>query len=436
MSILETILGQLSQSVILSEGDVMKLREYIAIKHAQKTVTERALILADALNRVVEPAFEGIDFEHWVPLRKNLFQNTLAIGVLTLHKGHIFEAVLTLQESAEQLKYVLAGWLTKHIETPIQSSDLENYFPKNHKADIAQEVEITCETRFTPETILAELPHLSEADHYYNKESVSKLEQTYSQKELQVILKNLGWVACGLQFIVSQFIWQPQLLSPIEVSPIEPINVMKVANTDQAVYKELVSGKKPAAVKSSVPMVTAVSEVISVPTVSKVSANPVAKPVKHIATPKSTASVNVNHKKPFAYKHFNESELKRALNSRNSILAEDKYFNTIMQTAKAHSLDPRLLFAIAGQEQSLVKKTLPHAARVANNPFNIYGSWKKYNTSISDSSDIVCNTIVNRMKKWNGSGSALKWINRTYADDPHWHVGVKRYYDWLIDETN
>lgn len=135
------------------------------------------------------------------------------------------------------------------------------------------------------------------------------------------------------------------------------------------------------------------------------------------------------------YKAFDIEKLRNVLISKRSKLAEPIYFESIIETAKAHDIDPRFLFAIAGQEQGLVDTNGDYALKMANNPFNVYGSWKRYNTNIKDSSEIVCNTIVKRIGKWPGKGDPIAWLNKTYAADEKWGRGVKYYYKWLCAET-
>lgn len=136
-----------------------------------------------------------------------------------------------------------------------------------------------------------------------------------------------------------------------------------------------------------------------------------------------------------AYRAFNTDRLKQYLIQKNSLLADSMYFNTMIQTAQSHNIDPRFIFAIAGQEQGLVPRTHPSASKIANNPFNIYNSWQKYNTTIHDSSEIVCNTIANRMAKWDGHGSSVAFLNATYAEDPNWAAGVEKYYRLIKEAT-
>lgn len=98
----------------------------------------------------------------------------------------------------------------------------------------------------------------------------------------------------------------------------------------------------------------------------------------------------------------------------------------IIQASQEYDLNPLLLFAIAGQEQAFVPKNERNAKQIANNPFNVYGSWQIYNTTILDSSRIAANLIVTLSKDKPLSIDPLVWINTKYAEDKTWHIGVRK----------
>jgi putative ABC transport system permease protein len=124
------------------------------------------------------------------------------------------------------------------------------------------------------------------------------------------------------------------------------------------------------------------------------------------------------------YKPFNLVDLKSYLLAKNSLLAEEPYFSAIIDAGREFDVNPLLLFAIAGQEQSFVPKDHELAKEMANNPFNVFYSWKKYNTDIEDTSRIAARTLVNLGQGCPDNINPIKWINRKYASDPGWWKGV------------
>ncbi|MFZ5642695.1 MAG: hypothetical protein ACOY46_03785 [Bacillota bacterium] len=126
------------------------------------------------------------------------------------------------------------------------------------------------------------------------------------------------------------------------------------------------------------------------------------------------------------YRDIDTAKLKAALIKRNSILADELYFSAILQAAREYNVNPLLLFAITGQEQAFVPRTDENAAKIANNPFNVYHSWTEYNTNISDSARIAANTVVSLSRNRPAEVDPLVWLNRKYAEDSQWWVGVSQ----------
>lgn len=142
-----------------------------------------------------------------------------------------------------------------------------------------------------------------------------------------------------------------------------------------------------------------------------------------------------NNKIPYVYqyKELNLEKLKHWLNENNSYLAQEPYFSAIVESSKIHNLNPCLLFAITGKEQSLVPKNHPKAAQIANNPFNVFGSWKIYNTNIRESADIACKTIIKISADRPDNIDFLHWLNSRdgtggYAEDTEWCIGVGKIF--------
>lgn len=135
------------------------------------------------------------------------------------------------------------------------------------------------------------------------------------------------------------------------------------------------------------------------------------------------------------YKDINEAELNNWLIKRKSLLAEEPYFSTIISISKKYDIDALLMFAITGQEQSFVPNNRGNSRRIANNPFNVYGSWRKYNTNIKDSAEIAARTLIRLSKDKPEYIDPIKWINRKYAEDPNWWRNVKYIYEHLSKNT-
>lgn len=135
------------------------------------------------------------------------------------------------------------------------------------------------------------------------------------------------------------------------------------------------------------------------------------------------------------YKEINEVALKAWLENKHSLLVTEPYFSTLMDTAKSFNINPLLLFSITGQEQGFVPSSHPYALQMANNPFNLYGSWEDYNTSIKEAAKIAARTIIRLGKDCPEGEDQIKWINQSYAADPNWHIGVSYFLNELENAT-
>jgi hypothetical protein len=147
----------------------------------------------------------------------------------------------------------------------------------------------------------------------------------------------------------------------------------------------------------------------------------------------SAANQRIHNNLPsyLQYEQVDDKNLREWLNGRKSILAEEPYYSSIMNAASEFNIDPLLLFAITGQEQGFVSKEHVNADKIANNPFNVFHSWEDFNTNISESSRIAARTIVNVSKDRPKEADPFQWINRKYAEDPNWWVGVSTIYKQL-----
>jgi len=117
-------------------------------------------------------------------------------------------------------------------------------------------------------------------------------------------------------------------------------------------------------------------------------------------------------------------KLQAYLASRNSLLRHEPYFSAIMDAAYRFDIHPLLLFAITGQEQGFVPEDHPQAESIANNPFNVHHSWREFNTTTAHSAEIAARTIIRLSRDRPPEIDPIEWINREYAEDPLWHRGV------------
>lgn len=137
----------------------------------------------------------------------------------------------------------------------------------------------------------------------------------------------------------------------------------------------------------------------------------------------------------YKYQDYNYKLIKDYLRARNSMLLEGENLEIIIAKAKAYNIDPLILLAIIGQEQGFVPKDGKYAAKIINNPFNVYHSWMDYNTTLSQSTVIACNTINHVTSRLDYEEDYFYWLNQVYAEDEAWACGVRRIYNILDSLT-
>lgn len=134
-----------------------------------------------------------------------------------------------------------------------------------------------------------------------------------------------------------------------------------------------------------------------------------------------------------SFEPVNKERLQGYLKRKNSLLADEPYFSTIIEICAVEDVHPALLFAITGQEQGFVKRGSENAALIVNNPFNVYHSWVEYNTDLKDSAKIAAKTIRASLKERPKGENAFKWLNKTYAEDDNWWKGTENIFMSIED---
>ncbi|MCE3203488.1 M23 family metallopeptidase [Paenibacillus sonchi] len=137
------------------------------------------------------------------------------------------------------------------------------------------------------------------------------------------------------------------------------------------------------------------------------------------------------------YRALNISVLIQWLNDRDSALANADVLRLIDQAAKSQNIDPYLLIAITGAEQSFVPRSNPSAEKIIRNPWNVFGNWKVGRGSmltIGEAARIAAKTIVKLSKEKPSTVDAIEWLssrnnpNGYYAADPNWWRNVSSIY--------
>lgn len=127
----------------------------------------------------------------------------------------------------------------------------------------------------------------------------------------------------------------------------------------------------------------------------------------------------------FRFSSIRTDDLKRYLEAKNSALLNSGYLNQLLTESKETDINPLLLVAILGQEQGYVPREHRYADIMLKNPFNIYGSWETHRIGFDKSLGEACFTINASLAKRTYYEDPFEVINKRYAQDPNWRLGVK-----------
>lgn len=148
--------------------------------------------------------------------------------------------------------------------------------------------------------------------------------------------------------------------------------------------------------------------------------------------------------KDLQYQDMNIYGMKAWLDQRNSALADVTVLSAINEAGKSQNVDPYLLVAITGQEQSFVPKNGNHASEIIRNPWNVFGCWcsgRGATLTTGQAASIAAQTIVKLSQDRPDGFDAIEWIdsprnpNGVYAEDSHWWIGVSRFYHAIHEDV-
>lgn len=377
-NLMENFIKELESKKILSKDDIIILKKYIATKYADHSPAQKLHVLTTSINQVLDKNIEGIKKEYAETIRQSLLKTTLLKDGRTIFLIDIFNTSISFQDGTYDFSESILNWINSHVANKASAEDLKKFNLKfEEKRDIQDEA---IEVIKSDATTSIENTKPNELKETLEIESTNGLEKT---KHI-VTSKKVKCAACAL--LVASFLFQ---------------------------YKYVLSKNLPHK---------------NVYTSNASSAKPIVKNEEKIASNKVASS---NLPQYFKYKKINQDKLKGYLANKNSLLIKEPYFSTLINVAKEFDLNPLVLFAITGQEQSFVPVNTSSANKIVNNPFNVFHSWQEYNTNLKDAAEIASRTVINLCKDRPNDKEAFHWINRKYAEDPHWGDGVEKIYNEL-----
>ena len=479
------LMAELEHVQVLSPIQVDRIRMYIEKKFEKYSKQNIAMVFADTVHKVLDNELNVFSNDNRIAIKKNVLLQAMHRAEFFLNGMDIFKGIIKVEKANSENVNIVKDWIIKHVGKKYTfevARILDEIFtlnpaPVERKCTLDNNIKITEVNNEIAVTFEEHIPFLRiESLMDWGNEKIDGIrnvlhDQVWREAIFQrlvdpakISIATMGMCALlssnlfvgeslltkykyptisssldSINIILNNRINSNQVVFDSKVESNEVLNLHDIQEKEQIYHmqaKEIVKNNIDTNMDNKIvykvadTIIQEKEEIIKSEQVSKdVNTDKTIAKEEEKLTVKVTNNVTVNNQ--IKYKEIQKDALKKWLNDRNSILAEQPYFNAIIDTAKEYNLNPLVLFAITGQEQSFVQAKKTNAHIIANNPFNVHGSWKKYNTDIFDSSAIAAKTIIRLAKGCPEGTNVFKWINRKYAEDQNWWIGVNKIFKQL-----
>lgn len=391
------ILEDLKKNQILPSKSVHTLRNYIDQKYPGYPPEQSSKIFADALHKIIDQNIVHFDKVHRNSIKKDLLIQVSKKETFSINAFDIFEACTQLYlENPDTVEH-LTNWLNTNQSNLILKESVTDLIldlqqgPIDDNIQVIEAPKVIKRVPAQPYALL--VPPQQKSDKRWN---------------LSFKVYRDAWIALKDYVIINYQMRQKRQFATL-------LMVMVMITGMLVGFKAIRPNK--IAQEDTLP----IDYLLNLPV-----------DMRTLDTQLSDASMTTNQMDLyFMYKEINQVALRAWLSEKDSLLAEEPYFTTIFNVAKDYNVNPLLLFAITGQEQAFVPKSNAHSSLIINNPFNVYQSWEAYNTDLEDATRIASNTIVKLSKNCPDDTDLIQWINRRYAEDTNWHIGVSSIFSEL-----
>ncbi|TGE35124.1 hypothetical protein E4K67_26910 [Desulfosporosinus fructosivorans] len=391
--------AELKQFKVLQSNQIISFRNYIQRKYPTASIEQRSIILADSIDKVIDKYIQDFNKRIRDQVKVEVLRRAVITDNYNICGSDIFRACLFIKDTGENFNAALINWLNNKCCSPIEEKHIDLLLIKvanSYNEYFNYELEyIIDKSIFNQEDDCRINPTIVIETSYFRGFLVERFRANYDYLKGKIIR----------DYILYQVLVASLMLTAI-------------FNSSQVVRQiNSVTGINPQMIFAGLQYKEKNDEVV--PTQEN--------------THQQDNKEQLMYK--LQYRQLDEKSLIQFLSRKGSILCEEPYYSSIIQASHEYDIDPLLLFAITGQEQSFVPKNAKNAKMIANNPFNVYGSWQAYNTNILDSSRIAANLVATLRKDRPLSIDPIVWINTKYAEDKTWHVGVRLLMEELNNEV-
>lgn len=393
---MKKVIDELKASSVLTKEEIERIKAYIVKKYPNNSSKENALILSKTIYGIIDNNLGSINGEEKKKIRKNVIRGTILKDKDNILKWDIFKAYIVELEENPKLEISLIDWLNKNQKYTISQDTFEEYVASINNTMDAYKLnpldnKLPSKARIVKKNVL-----------FSYKRNVRTIILKY-KKEFTVKLNNFfEKINIKLEIVSNGLSSRKMALSLLTLLMVSLYSLTNIITGSNVLENKLINQTEKTKIQS-----IDISDLYV----------------------KDAMSYHPHLPDYFNYKSINKDKLLDFLHARNSMLAEEPYFSAIIRASKEFNLNPYLLFAITGQEQSFVPKDHENAEKIANNPFNVFHSWQDYNTDIYDSSRIVARTVINLSKDKPSNIDIFDWINNKYAGDKNWGKGVREIFE-------
>lgn len=430
---MDDFINKMKNNIILSNQDINLLRNAINKEHPQLDESSKARILARNIHNILNKNLKGFTKDYKSNVKNNLIKNTFLSNRKIIYQYDVLKACAANQDTSLEFIYQINKWISTQIDEEIDLNIIKN---------IIQELSVEPESITYNDTSLSKI--LEENDKNIKEKKHDNIKENYNNSSDN---KTISDDECIIEDENLNDNKEISSKCHVKVKPI----IKYIAKLKNKILYILETNMSDEETRKYILIYSLALCLLLIP-ITHIFKNYIYKDRAafiELVTSAEYNNINLEFEDNdyeiskdlelmtshlpdhFKYKRINEKELRNYLIEKNSLLAKEPYFSTIIKCAKEFNLNPILLFSIAGHEQAFVPKNHKFAKKIANNPYNVFKSWENYNTNIVDSSRIASRTVINLLKGRPENEDPFKWINRKYAQDKKWWKGVKEIYSTL-----
>lgn len=375
---MDYFIEELKNKKLINKNDILNMKNYIDKKYVNNTEAKKADMLSKTIHHILDTNLSEFNESEKNKIKFNTLKNTIFKNKDSIFMYDLFKSCITNMNHEQSSNKRLLNWVNLNVKNKVSQNSFKNYIENNLPKD---KITIKKSKVKRDNKIIDSYKNYVDIEHTSN--NISNTQNSNSNHILNIIKSKKVIFSMSLIciFIIS-------ILAHTAAGK----NII-----DHSIYSVYYSQKG------------------------------------NIYLDGLNKITNTQNNLPdyIKYRRIRRGKLKDFLTKRNSLLAKEPYFSTILNTAKEFNINPLLLFAITGQEQDFVPQGEKDANKIANNPFNVFHSWQEYNTNIDDSSKIAARTVINLSKDRPQNADPFLWIGKRYAEDTNWGYGVRSIFKEL-----